>query len=224
MKICVYTCITGNYDGLSKIYPSQNPNIDFICFTDNQELEYCSGNWNIRSIPNELNYLSKVKQQRIIKACPNRYLQDYDVSLWIDGNISIVSDIYKFLKKYNIEKIPFFTKKHPCRNCIYEEAKKVLQMKKDFPQNVNPQIERYRKEGFPENFGLHETGVILRRHREVCVHVFGNMWAKEIMTFSHRDQLSFDYCRWKTEIQIGHLQIGNLTKDSNFRWRTHGKY
>lgn len=50
----------------------------------------------------------------------------------------------------------------------------------------------------------------------------GNMWAKEIMDGSHRDQLSFDYCAWKTGIDVGPLKVGNLLKDRNFRMRRHG--
>ena len=33
-KVCVYTCITGGYDGLSTVPPGQDPLVDFICFTD----------------------------------------------------------------------------------------------------------------------------------------------------------------------------------------------
>lgn len=35
MKLAIYTCITHDYDSVSNISPNQNPNIDFICFTDN---------------------------------------------------------------------------------------------------------------------------------------------------------------------------------------------
>lgn len=112
--------------------------MDFICFTDNQSLKYQSGNWNIRQIPFELKRLSWVKQQRVVKICPHRYLSDYDVSLWIDGNISIMSDVMKFISQYNLETKHIYTRKHPSRNCIYEEEKKILQLKKDFSTNTNP--------------------------------------------------------------------------------------
>ena len=222
MKTCVYTCITGNYDNLSGIFPNQSANVDFICYTDNQALKYRSGNWDIRLIPPELRRLQPVKQQRIVKACPHRYLLEYDVSMWIDGNISIISDVMEFISRYNLDRIHIFTRRHPFRNCIYEEEKKVLQLKKDFPSITNRQIERYRRDGFPKSFGLHETGIMLRRHNETDAKTFGNMWAKEIMDGSHRDQLSFDYCRWKLGISIGQLATDKLTEDRTFRWREHG--
>lgn len=62
MKLVCYTCITGNYDQLSMVLQGQNPNVDFVCFTDNPHLQFSSGNWNIRPIPSELGNLPKVKQ------------------------------------------------------------------------------------------------------------------------------------------------------------------
>ena len=127
-----------------------------------------------------------------------------------------------FIKGHDLGKIPIWVKVHPGRKCIYDEAKTVLRMKKDTKEHVLPQIERYRTESFPEKFGLHETGIVLRRHMDEGVMRLGNMWAKEIMDGSHRDQLSFDYCVWKTGIDVGPLKVGNLLKDRNFRMRRHG--
>ena len=84
MKVAVYTCITGGYDSL-KDPLVVNKDVDYICFTDNARLN--SNVWKIRSIPEELKMLSNVKKQRIVKICPHRYLPEYDVSVWIDGNI-----------------------------------------------------------------------------------------------------------------------------------------
>lgn len=221
MKIAVYTCITSNYDSLSKIFPGQNHNIDFICFTDNQNLVYQSGNWSIRNIPDELCNLSSVKQQRIIKACPHRFLREYDLTLWVDGNIDIISDINNFINGYYSDNIDMWSRKHPSRKCIYSEAKEVVRRKKDYIGNITPQIDRYKKEGFPQNYGLHETGIIMRKNN-TQISLFGNLWAKEIFDGSHRDQLSFDYCRWKLDFNVGELKISNLMNNKNFRLRNHG--
>ena len=222
MKIACYTCITGGYDTVSKIAPGQGPDVDFICFTDDPMLQYTCRNWSVRPIPAELAHLSKVKQQRVVKACPHRYLGEYDATLWVDGNIDVNCDVVKFAKGYDLTNAPVWTRKHPARDCIYEEAKAVLRLKKDVRANVDPQMEKYRNESFPKKFGLFETCIILRVNSPET-QVFGNMWAREIMEGSHRDQLSFDYCRWKTGTEVGALKVGSLLKDENFRWRRHGK-
>jgi len=101
-------------------------------------MRYQSGNWQIRPIPQELRYFPKVKQQRIIKICPHRYLKEYSTTLWLDGNVQILSDMWDFSRKYDLAEISFWTRVHPARNCIYDEAKAVLKMKKDIPSIVNP--------------------------------------------------------------------------------------
>lgn len=222
MKIAVYTCITGGYDSVKNISTQNNTDIDFICFTDNPNNDFKPSNWTFRNIPQDLIQLSKVKQQRLIKILPHKYLPEYDISLWIDGNIEIIGDVYEFIKQYDLNKYSLFTRKHPGRKCIYEEAKAVLNLKKDTKETVECQLCKYREQGFPPNFGLEETNVILRNHKDVNCKMLCNMWAKEIVSGSHRDQLSFDYCRWKNDFKIGYLNAPNLMKNKYFRLERHG--
>ena len=50
-KVCVYTCITGNYDNLNEITPEvYEENIDYYCFTNNQNIK--SDTWNVVYIKN----------------------------------------------------------------------------------------------------------------------------------------------------------------------------
>ena len=94
MKVVCFTCITGGYDSLKQpLVPC--PGVDFICFTDSMFMD--GGRWQTRRIPVELGYLSKVKQQRIVKACPHRFLPQYDISIWIDGSMTVCRDLKAFI-------------------------------------------------------------------------------------------------------------------------------
>ena len=62
--------------------------------------------------------------------------------------------------------------------------------------NYKPQMARYREYGFPEDYGLNACGIIGRK-RGIGVQKFEYEWWHEVMTGSYRDQLSFDYIRWK---------------------------
>ena len=212
-KICVYTCITGNYDQLHIPAVIDN-NIDYICFTDNQNLK--SNIWKILPIPNELKYLSLVKQQRIIKICPHRYLSDYDISIWIDGNIRICNSLNDFISQYDLNKIPFYTRIHPHRNCIYTEAKKVIDIKKDSTDIVQIQIDKYKKEKYPEKIGMVETGILLRKHNNNQCKLLCYAWAEELLKHSHRDQLSFNYICWKYKFIPGYLANEFYLNKNNF--------
>ena len=227
MKVCCYTCITGGYDSL-KIISGQKPEtmqqVDFICFTDDSQLKQLD--WQIKPIPRELDGLSKVKQQRVIKTCPHKWLpSQYDISIWIDGSFQIVGDVMKFVSQYNLEKNPFYTRIHSHRNCIYEEARACISLKKDLKEVIEEQVARYQCEGYPEKVGLAETGILLRKHNDRRCQLLGNLWASEILRGSCRDQLSFNYACWKIHFLPGCLN-NEFKAESNqtFRLRAHMRF
>ena len=37
-------------------------------------------------MPQELDGLSNVKKQRMVKICPHKWLREYDFSVWVDGS------------------------------------------------------------------------------------------------------------------------------------------
>ena len=153
MKVCCYTCITGGYDSLKPFACQQSSNVDFLCFTDDPTIAQLD--WKVFQIPSELNGLSKVKKQRVIKICPHKWLPDgYDASIWIDASFQVVGDIMKFVSQYDLEKTPLYTRVHPHRNCIYEEAKACISLKKDQKKVIEEQVKRYQAEGYPEKVGL----------------------------------------------------------------------
>ena len=152
--------------------------------------------------------MSKVKQQRVLKIHPQKYLSEYDVSLWIDGNFSVNCDIEKdFLPKYDLNKFSLYTNRHPFRDCIYDEELECIKRGKDSPENTHPQIERYKQEKMPKHLGLVETGLILRNHHDPKCEEVMKLWESEVLKGSHRDQLSFNYVCWKLGFKYGYLYL-----------------
>lgn len=214
-KRVVYTCITGGYDAI--IDPKViTKGFDYICFTDNMKME--SNVWDIRPLPKETEGLSQVKKQRYVKINAHLLLSDYDVSIWVDGNVTIKSNLNEFLSKFLRSDYSIYVPKHPARDCIYSESKAVVAMKKDTKENVSPQIERYKKEGFPKNYGLLQSNIMLRVHNnEDCIK-FMEQWFEELKNGSHRDQLSFNYVAWKNEdIKVFYLDK-TIYKSQWFSW------
>lgn len=205
-KICCYTCITGGYDSSKPICnQSKNSldNVDFICFND-KKLKLQDG-WISAPIPKCLSGLSDVRKSRILKTQPYKFLKDYAVSLWIDGNIEIVGDILKFVKNYDLDKTSLFTRIHPTRNCIYAEAKACIDLKKDQKALIEAQMKRYQSERYPKKIGLAETNVMLRKHSDLKCQKVCDVWTLEIASGSFRDQLSFNYACWKSHFLPGWL-------------------
>jgi len=219
-KKVVYTAIYGKKDTLKNpLFINQD--WDYVCFTDNRELE--SPTWNC--IYSEGVYKDPVRNAKIFKVKPYEYLQDYDISLWMDANFLIKNDLNSFLSKAkNLKDTNMLLFQHDQgRNCIYDEARIIVADHKDSPDLVQRQMERYKNDGYPPNNGLAANSILLRRHNSDDIKELLNMWWEEIENFSRRDQLSFFYCIWKLSTKYYLLKYPNIDIRNNhwFSWLPH---
>ena len=206
-KKVIFTCITGGYDTLSEPIKKYG-RFDYICFTDNPNMT--STVWEIRQIPQELLNLDKTRQQRMIKLCPHKYLPEYDLSVWADGNTALNFDFSSFINSFIDNDNCVYVKKHPVRVCAYQERMTCERMKKDDANVMKAQMERYKNEGFPEKYGLPETNFMVRFHNDPrCIKLM-EAWANEVRNGSKRDQLSFSYCVWKTKVPIKYFKTTSM--------------
>lgn len=213
-KIVVYTCITNNYDGFAKV--ERYPNLDYVCFTDNKSLQ--SDLWSISYIPEHIKHMSSVKQARYIKTHPHEFFKDYEISIWVDACIDIKANPSELINN-SILQIP----EHPVRKSIYEEQNACIKYKKDTVENINNQVNHYKEEGYPGKNGLVQSNIIIRKHNDPqCIKLMEDWW-KEIETYSHRDQLSFNYVLWKNpSIKISLLDK-KIYNSKYFFWHSNHK-
>ena len=217
-KKVIYTAIIGGYDEL--IEPSFKPNgWDFVCFSD-RDLK--SDTWKIRkTIPL---YSDNTRTARKHKLLAHRFLPEYDISLWIDGNINVIGDINKlipYLNDCNYSTYDHLQNQLDSRGCIYDEANAILEAGhrnfnlnptkgkltyKDNPNLIQNQMNRYVNEGYPKNNGLVVQMEVLRRHNEKdVVDTMENHWL-ELKHNSKREQLSFNYIAWKNDLKFNYIQ------------------
>lgn len=167
-----------------------------MCITD--DLSLVHKQWDMIYISNPRK-LTNYKLQRYIKMHPHEYFKDYDISIYVDANITIKTDLNKFIDGLDFDNYNIFIFKHPVRTCIYKEAQACVLYKKEKKVNVDRQTDSYRREGYPVNYGLTQNNVIVRRHNdEDCIKLM-DAWWEQIVKFTHRDQLSLFYCIWKMD-------------------------
>lgn len=189
---CVYTCITGGYDKL--IEPRiMTAGWDYICFTDNKALK--SNRWKVVYIENTYE-LDNTRFNRMVKILNHKFVGDYDVSIYIDGNYQIMNNLDVFMSKYGNAEQCLVIAEHPKRKCVYEEATVCKQLNKDDNVMIDSVTKRYREEGMPVNFGLTQNGILIRKKDENAKK-FMELWWSEVKDHSKRDQLSFAYVNWK---------------------------
>ena len=219
-KKVVYTCITGGYDRL--LEPTKiTDDYDYVCYTDNPSLT--SKTWQIRQLPKECEILDNVRRNRYIKMHTHTLFSEYDLSIYVDGSIRICGDLNEFTKTCELNKYNIVIPKHPARDCIYKEAPVCVSMRKDTAEHINPQIQRYREEGFPERYGLTQNNIIVRKHNtKECIDLMEKWW-KEVVNGSYRDQLSLMYVLWKSPGTHIKQLPSNTCHSKYFSWMTHPK-
>lgn len=190
----IYSAITGNYDDVKEPeYISED--MDYILFTNNPNIK--SEIWKIHFIDNP-EELDNVRLARKIKIMGHEILKDYDYSIWIDGKLKIKGDLKKYVET-NRGDNGILCFNHFFNNCIYEEWGACTRLNKDDPEIMQKQMERYKSEGYPEQNGLIESGLLVRDLRDMKVQETMELWWNEVLNGSRRDQLSFNYACWKNK-------------------------
>jgi hypothetical protein len=223
MKIAVYTSIFGGRDTLHE-NQFKMEGVDYLCFTDES---FKSDTWNvIKSIPI---YSDPNRNAKKYKILPHRYLKEYDYSVWIDGNFLITSDIRDIVERGEYLAYDHNQSNLDPRDCVYKEYNAIIQLGKqnkgnfkDNPNVMYNQINRYLKEGYPQNNGLTTNGIMFRNHNNPDIIKLMEEWWLEIKHNSKRDQLSFDYIAWKNNFKIKYIP-GDNRQNSYFTLNRHKK-
>lgn len=194
-KGVIYTCITGGYDSL-KTHKYIDFDWDYICFTDNKNIK-TDGIWEIK--PLIFNELDNGRNNRWHKVNPHKIFLNYTKSIYIDGNIRILSKSF-FENLENKKENIFISTLHPKRKCLYTEAEECIKNKLEKEEIIKKQIKKIEEEGFPKNYGLYEANIIYRHHNNEKIIALNEEWWYFIKNFAKRDQLSLTYICWKNNI------------------------
>ena len=88
--------------------------------------------------------------------------------------------------------------RHCDRNCLYEEveATQFRNPPRDPKEMIANQGIQYKKDGYPENIGLYENGILYRKNNEQ-IRSFNKLWFEETAKWNTEDQISMMYSLWK---------------------------
>ena len=224
-KILVYSAIAGSYDNPQE-HTFINKEWDYRLYTDQdidkKKKKECL--WDIVRIKNEEGS-DPNRTAKEYKILPHRFIRDYDYSIWIDGNIKIIGPhlnrmFYDFLGSEKILGIS----QHPTRSSVGEEIDTCLKLKKDSAHKITTWKQTLENENFPDNQGLFEMNVIIRKHKDNnCMKIMEEWW-KIIQQNSKRDQLSFSYAIWKSAKKVSTVAFVNecpIRKIPDYKLKEH---
>lgn len=197
-KIAVYTCIYGEYDNIiDPLY--KDPNCDYYIFTDQKISEDSIWKKIDFDFPKEVN--SNFLKNRYVKIFPHKIFEEYDYSIYVDGNLIITSEISLYLKEFNTV-CGIGMHKHPSNTGIYEEVDYNLRLNKITSDEAKLLRKKYYDNNMPSNYGMFECNVIVREHFNTkCIEIM-DMWWNEIINGVKRDQLYFTYILYKLKLKF----------------------
>lgn len=219
LKVVVYSCATAGYD-----HPLPHEcaihGAEYCFYTDSEEDP--SGLWKIE--PLQMQGRDPVQTARLHKMSPHILFPDADIAIWIDANVAITGDITVYVRKLLEEDVAFGLVRHPIRNSFVEEARALNDLGIDRPAVLGPQIGGYLLEGVPSDLGLTETNFMLMDLRKPETIRALEIWREEISDKSVRDQVSFDYARWKSGANSVWLfdDGGSVRSNPRFAYFEHG--
>lgn len=220
-RVVVYSCITNGYDSLKNplLY---DDSLDYFLISDIHPLKNTV--WQHLDIPQSAGNLMGGMVNRFCKLNPFLFFPDYDFSIYIDGNIEIVSDVRNLCSIAHESNIGIAMHLHNNRDCVYNESSICKLYKRGNLESIENQMTRYRREKFPEHFGMVEaTIIIVDLKNEIAKKIMQDWWLELKQSGSGRDQLSFPYVLWKNGFNLSDVGcLGNNRKlNPKFRTRLH---
>lgn len=204
-KIAIYTCITGNYDFPRE--PLYKPdNCDFYYIGDKNILKE-NTKWKYLDIckVEGTNGLANAEKNRFVKMHPELIFPDYDFSIYIDGNIKIITDPTEFIQ--NIPMCGIATFMHSTNDCAYVELQNCIRLHKVDKQSAFNYSERMRRNNMPTHYGLAYCGFLVREHNnKICIKIMSDWW-EEYLHYIKRDQTPFAYILFKNGIMVKDVAV-----------------
>ena len=198
MKIAIITSLCGLQTKL-KDPSTKFGGVDYIAFVDHIH-DGCD-TWEQRlslDFTLDVEYNGR-RNAKIYKVMPQMFLPEYDYWFWVDSTHEVIVDPKTIINQY-LGDSDIALWKHTDRDCLYSEANIVKELRIDHIDLVNSQIEYYKSIGYPENNGLYELPVSIRKNTD-RIKILNMRWWEQICKYSSRDQISMPFVLWKTDIK-----------------------
>lgn len=180
-KTLIFTVNLKGYDDVTP-YPFDDGS-DRIIFTDDKDLSVPGWKTKVVKLKKDVD-----RQSRELKICVHKYVKGYDTYIYLDANMTVKVSLMDYKKQYF--RGGLLLTAHNTRDCIFEEAKVIVNRGIDDAKTVNEQMRKYSMSGLRRRYGLFANGFFVRDN---SVNAFCEKWFEEIKKHSYRDQLSLPY-------------------------------
>jgi hypothetical protein len=189
---CFYTALFGapgkQTDTLSQVQKMDG--WDYLCFT-NLQIPATTG-WTIVQVP--YSGSTPAVEAKRIKWLSHKVLGDYDVCVWVDAYLAPTQQSApvwaRWIQTMRDSNIRICHRTHAERKCIWQECDAVVKSKRDTEANVAKVRQVLHAAKMPEGWGLFDTNVMIRFHKDKALQAVSEAIFKQVSTISTRDQLA----------------------------------
>lgn len=192
--------------------PRSQPGVRYVCVTDRADVR----GWE--RLPAS-NYQDPRRAARLVKTSVHEMFPGL-VTVWLDASFELLVHPKEIIEAAVLTGCSLVGFVHPDRSRICDEAEAILRSRLAPQPQVMWQLQAYQDEGFdtaetPQTV-LTTTGVLVRWPTPEVI-AFNRLWQRQVLTHTVRDQLSVDYCAWRTGVRIGYLP-GHYRDNSYVRY------
>lgn len=191
--ILVYTVNIGGYDTLAPLEFKER-GVRYVVFTDQEKIT--AKGWNIVVVPKKDD---PIKYSREIKINVHKFISGFSSYVYMDANYRMKKSVLDYYRRYF--KGGILMNLHPTRDCIFQEADRIIEVGKGKPEEVRRQSQAYAMDGMKRHYGLFQNGFFIRDRTQ---DEFCEKWFGEVEKYTNRDQLSFPYCvlKYKPNLSV----------------------
>lgn len=210
-RAVVVTATYGRYDSQLRVPAEQDMEVDFVCFTDQPDLEVPLP-W--KAVVVEPRFPDNPRlSAKVPKMMPGEMGLDCEDVIWIDASHEITSPSFaREALAARQDGIAAFV--HPRRTCVYQEIDALLTTENQnglyFSRPLKEQAEAYRADGYPAGIGLFACGTLAWDLRNPKVAELGRAWMDETVKWSHQDQCEFPVVCHRLGISPGTFPVAQI--------------
>lgn len=197
MRLLVYTCVVAAYD---RVFPPVRieDGIDYVVITEDASLQVPG--WRTQVV-DAARFHSTRAANRHYKMLAHQLLPGYDASVYVDGNVRVLGPLSVLVEEFLATGAALGIYRHPLRQTIAEEIAACEHADKLVGSELaREEFASYRADGFPDDVGLVEAGVLLKNHSHPQLTPAMTLWWSLFERYETRDQFSLPYVLWKTKI------------------------
>ena len=201
-RTVVYACTRLDYDQIfSPVAPT--PGVEFVLFADRRP-RLVRG-WRWRPLPEVARSLSPTLANRYAKFFPERILPEAEISVYVDANTLILSDLTPLIAEFAASGADIGLFRHRERASLAEElafGRQVGKIPAADAAKGEAQLAHYREAGLPPDVALTENAIIFRRHGRPALGPAMELWWAQLEEFTKRDQLSLPYVLYRSRLAV----------------------